>query len=583
MSFLLAYNKNEPEGRMRKNILIKGDVSLKNESAILLMKGEIYNCEEKDIINIIKKDGINNISKLLGEFCLVYDDIESQKIYIINDRSGREVVFYYWDNLRFIVSDDFWEIINVIEPTQNDINIQNLKESLVFYYPLFWGTIINNLYFLPPASIGEFSLKENSLKIKKYWDFKYNIDWSLTLDDAVEMLDDSLNKAFLFIKSKNSPQTIYGVGISGGLDSRIIPYYALKYGMKLKSFIIGESRPDKFLLSRDHKNARKIAKYYGLDHYEVEYNSEPFNKKIFWDIRYFPMGVSQIFVTLRDTVPNFDVLLTGASGLLVGSALPSQIEVMSRDELFTQIINQFSQIDIYYSFTTKLRKLLNYFGVHGFKNPPERKEIEPIEGIIKPEEFEQALQKIRKFVDCRKDKSNLDIFEEYFYLFLGSRNKYGAFESLQGRQKSYSIYSPFLLDTVLKWKTEFLIGRKVLKHLILKKIPSLSNIMPQNIQVAISQESSQLLPIYKVISLVDLLIRGGGVGPFERWARRKDYLSFSTSILFRKNRLFEEYFDTKYIVEQMSKRKINFRLYDQLIKIKMVMDILEEGIYEDFK
>jgi len=58
------------------------------------------------------------------------------------------------DKSDFILSGNFWEALNIIDPEPSDIDTQSVKEFAIFYRLLFFKTIIKNPNFLPPASIG---------------------------------------------------------------------------------------------------------------------------------------------------------------------------------------------------------------------------------------------------------------------------------------------------------------------------------------------------------------------------------------------------------------------------------------------
>ena len=140
-------------------IYVKGDDYYINEENLLIFKGETYpyntTCGEL-YSQIIQKGVVCTVEKMKGEFFIIFYDSNLDKIYIANDKSGREPLFYFYDGTNFIISDDFWEIINIIEPIKSDIDVQSVKEFIIFYNPLFYKTIIKNLNFFPPASLGEF-------------------------------------------------------------------------------------------------------------------------------------------------------------------------------------------------------------------------------------------------------------------------------------------------------------------------------------------------------------------------------------------------------------------------------------------
>ncbi len=549
---------------------------------LLFLKGKVFNYnEDKELFNDIIHKGIEIFPELKGEFFIIYYNINSNKIYIANDILGRETLFYFYHKNDFILSDDFWEVVNLIKPSISDVDVQSIKEFAIFIYPLFYKTIIKNLYFLPPASIGEYFFNDFNFKIKQYWDFKYKTNRSKTFNEAIDKLDYLFYKRMKQIKKRNDYKTTYGIGLSGGLDSRLVPYYALKCNMKLISFIIGEKRPHKFVLSRDHKSARRLAKYYNLKHFEVEYNSESFKNKSFYELRYSPMVTSNFFIAVQKNLPKFDILLTGTNGgELFGGLLPNNIRELNEEELMDAIIRNFSHM--YFckkrSFANRLiRKIIKIiFRFDYFQKSLNKGKS--IEGIIKESEFIKIKSKIKSYIKNNSDKSNIDIFQKYLFWHLVSRNKYGSFDSLHGRKKSFGIFTnQYILEETLTWKPEFLINKNLQNYFFLKKFANISKIPDQSSTVPIFYKDNSSR-FKKCLNLVIYYARGQGLR-YVHWAYSKKYKEYSIKILMRKNKIFNNIFDVKKIVKIDEN---NMRMYDNLVKIKQVLDLIETKDYKDF-
>ena len=318
---------------------VDGNTSLISTD-LALYKGEIFG-DLSTFRRAITKPDLNLLGSVKGEFVLVRYCHRSSKLYIGTDRLGRENLFYYADGKRFVVSDDFWEIVSYLNIGISDLDAESIKEFVTFNYPVFYGTIVRDLSFLPPASYGEFDLTTRQLHLYKYWDLRYVPDRSISVSDAVCQLDHAIDQTIKRIRDLN-PSATYGVGLSGGLDSRLIPHYALANALPIRSFIIGEKRPHLFCLSRDHASARAIAAFYGVEHTEVEWDEDGFEEKMIRDVRYYPMGASQFFITVWKNIPDFDVLLTDASGMIVGSEIPLSVMKMSQEDLLNVMISHCS-------------------------------------------------------------------------------------------------------------------------------------------------------------------------------------------------------------------------------------------------
>ena len=568
--------------KIQKDLMLSQYKFIAEREKTLVMKGEIFNYNLKDLRDFLhEKDDFYEFSKIIGEFFLIIYDKKLKILSILNDKSGREPLFYYLNKGSFIFSDNFWEIINIVNPSENDIDIQSLKEFVVFHYPLFNKTFIRNLEIFPPASAGTYDIIQEKFTIKKYWDLRYNVDEKKKLYDAVSELDMSIDSALSVIEKFNGRDKVYGVGISGGLDSRIIPFYARKHGLDLLGFIIGESKPHKIFLSRDHNNAKEIADFYNIRLHNIDIDSEPIEVKLRNDVNYYPIGTSQYIISLRDSIPRFDILLTGATGIIVGAELPFDICEMSKEDLLVKIVQHFSLLGRT-GHVGKFLKFLNYVGLKKFKGHENSKFDLPMY-IIKKKEIEMAVEKIDDYINKRKNKRPVDIFQEYFLHVIASKNKYGVYESIQGRQKSYSIYVPFILDISLTWSPKFLIGRKVLKELILKKVPQLSKIDPQGYKTSIRNEEHILSPFFKIGSLLDFLIRGRGVDNLDKWLYAAESVNIVKKILLqKKNKFWNDNFNTLRIYDDFINKKIHPKLLAKIVKTKYLLDVIFSKEYKKF-
>jgi len=570
MSFVISPEKFQNSVK-EGDIYIKGDY-YKNKKGLIIKQGGIFNYNDKELFSSILTKGNSLIPKLKGEFFLVWYDKKLKEICIGNDKLGREILFYFYNKKKFIISNDFWEIINIIEPNESDINIQHVKEFVIFGRPLFFKTIVNNLNFFPAASISKFSIKDKILNINNYWDFKYTPDDNLSLNEAAERIDMFLSNALRRIKEKHNPETVYGSGLSGGLDSRLIPHYAVKYRMRLKNFIIGERKPNKLFLSRDHASARKIAKLYKLKLHEIPYNCINFEEKAYSEIRFNPTGSARLFQTInKSSFPKFDVLLTGMNGNEVfGSDIPLNIQHLNKDQLVDSIISSFFYV---HKQSNRFKRTFKFlFGFIFREDINKRKIFNP---LVDEETFIRAKQKIKKFVEAeiKKNKTNVDIIQKYVFSFaqISKYNSFGMFWN----KKNYSIFlDPYFFEETLRWKAEFLINRKLQNQFFLKKVPKLAKIPPQDFQPAIFYRNKWKL-FRKVLAMAEFILRGWGVVRYNEWSKKKEYLDFARKVLSEDNKIFKNIFNVEDILNSKS-------IHENLVKIKLLLDFIENKKYKRF-
>lgn len=581
MSFLLKYENN----RWKKSIdtlenVDKGSSTLiisKSKNSLIL--GDIYNLN--NIEDVFETNWTKNpleLLKFLGSFSIV--KLEKNKLCFASTLGGLEYLFYYQDKEKFILTDNFWNIVSDIKPQFNDLDLEYIKEDIL--YPSFSrnNTYIKKIKILSPSSYGVFDTETKILEINSYFDYKYQVK-EKKIDEAVEELDSILNLSMKYIKEKYG-NVKYLVGISGGLDSRIIPHYALKNGLNLESYIFCKKRPHKILLSQDVKNSRKIVEKFKLKHTEITWKNKTLEDKILLDIRNNPVGMPQ-FMSYEDISKlDFDILLTGGSGFIVGSALPENKDLlkMNNEELRESIKNDLGRI--YYSssvFINRFERVIKYFFNIEYKFKVKDKAWKNKIFNLKDEKIID--KKISDYIFEKKKKgySNLDIYEDIFCNSLGYKNRKGAFESHIGTQKSVSIYIPFLIKNCLSWKYEFLEERKLLNELIVKKIPEISNVTSQTYDLG-PLESRHLKNVKKFLKVLTYIARGNGTYlNMIHFHDKKCYSKF-LSDMNNNTEWFYNIFPIQSSIREISKNQI--LLSEKLWKAKRILDCIENRQYLEF-
>ena len=116
MSFVLSTIK-APELRNLGRFFIKGDFQDIGQHKAYF-KGEILGLSCHEALQKVTKTGIGAVKEFRGAYFLVCFKSGPGNVYIANDHMGAEPLFYYHrsPDPDFIFSDDFWEIVNILEP-----------------------------------------------------------------------------------------------------------------------------------------------------------------------------------------------------------------------------------------------------------------------------------------------------------------------------------------------------------------------------------------------------------------------------------------------------------------------------------
>ena len=160
--------------------------------------------------------------------------------------------------------------------------------------------------------------------------FKYD---GRSLEQTADELDALFLEILYKIKGRYPEDTLFGLGLSGGLDSRLVLHYMLQVEMKPRLFFHGHKnyhgRP---WLNRSYKSAVEICKYYHLQPPQiVEYHTSPDKEYFVRDCKEHPLYPYSLgnYHIYRSEMPFFDVTLGGfLGGELFGQDTPLNLKSM---------------------------------------------------------------------------------------------------------------------------------------------------------------------------------------------------------------------------------------------------------------
>lgn len=538
------------------NIYLKGDLFKSDNNEYFFFKPTLYE-KEKNIKEYFQNFIINKkqfVSNLNGEFILFYYNANKNNIFFTTDRLAKEIGLYYFDEKDLIITNSFWDGVKAISPKAQDINIQSMKEIIVHNRALLHNTIINNYKFIEPATFMEIYLNKNiEIKKKKYRQFNFNVNDTLEIDEVINQIEKYFDSTFKMLKNKYSPKTKFGVGLSGGLDSRLVAYYCNKYNMKLIPYCIGEKYYIYPIKTQGYKVAKKIADYFCLDDFKfIQYNSESYFRKLFYDINYLPYINSSITINPLMHIPDFDIMINGEHG-----------GVFFGEFDFRPLLN-YSKLS--------LEKYLLEFLCHHHKK----------EMVMSKNEINIALNKVKDYVQKIKTHDRYQIFYQFFFEIYGSKSQRGFFESNYGFKKSYSLFlNPKFFNYFLTWDSEFLIDRVLQRALFKKYYTDLSKIPDETPDAPIfwrrNSPKSWLKRFYYALMVY---IRKPALRRAYWLKRDKEFKSLALKIL-SKNVDFIKYNFPNMNFEIYIKE--NPRAAANFIKMKVIADIIINNGYNDIE
>lgn len=499
-------------------------------------------------------------------------------------RRGVEVLYYYLGDGVFLLSDDMWDIVKTLQPQYEDLNIDNIKKMMAVGYTTMDGeTFIKGLRILRYGHVVRYDADMHSIEDRPFIDFRRESKIT-DLDEAVEAIDQAMNQAMKTIKSLCGKCT-YGVGISGGLDSRIIPFYALNNGMDIVGFNNCVPRPKSFLLSRSCKNARQIASIYGIPYTEVKWTPAELEKKKRLKLEKYPMGPqdsgSDICKYETDGFPDFDVLLTGGSGAVIGSTLHSDIEEMSDGDIANYMIGLFCR-NVGNSVTaSRVSRALEY--IFGMKAKKGRAGDSILDFLVGEEVKESVFREIREYVHTMKESgaSSFDVIYNYVVNIVSYQNRYGAYESRFGNKRSFSIYVPFLLPTCRMLSPELLEDRVVLEELIRAKIPQVASVKSESFQDSPKENRHHKFErIRRIFNVASFLLRGNGSFVNQYYYKKPELQKSFMQDMQNGTSWFYRIFSIEDHVKEFAKQDVKtfFSVWD----MKQMLDCFEKKTYLEF-
>ena len=265
--------------------------------------------------------------------------------------------------------------------------------------------------------------------------------------------------------------------------------------------------------------------------------------------------------------------------MLVGVSAFNHSDKMSVDDLCAYLLHlAIGEVRAYAYTENSFRKQMRQLGASGV-DIEGGKNREQWDAIVGKGAYGRTARKVRSFVeDCAlRGYRPADITLDYRTRALGPTGRNGAYESGLGTEKSYTIYTPFLIRDALRWDAPLGEERRVLKELIAAKMPEYTEIGEETFGSTKMNQSNLSLFAQKVA----FAMRGSGIMTDDWYSRhpaiRKAFLEDMTSPCKWFYELFPSARDYEGIWN-MSPSRMN-----SLWEAKRVVDCMESKRYLEFK
>lgn len=446
-TFLIS-NLESTDAEKINNWYFSGDYTKYGEHLFFFEKTlyEFDKTEEEYFAEFVT-DPVQFVKKRKGDFIVWDYNIQTDELFFATDRMGKDNIYYYDKKEVRVITDDFWRGLSVLQIEENDVNWLAVKELIIHHIIPYHKTIINDYNIVPPATYGMIYPGTNKIVFDKFWEMTY-LPKEASMQETIDKVYELFDNTFKFLSQKYDANTRFGVGLSGGWDSRLIVYFAQKYNMKIVPYCIGEKYLFGPIKTNGYKVSKRIAKYFKLKNFKfIEYNSESYLRKAAREVELVPNRASSIEIGCFDSLPEFDVMLNGEhGGVFFGEFDFEEILKFTYENMDECLLNLLAA-------DSKLKMIMNQADI------------------------EQLKMDTRKYISGLNTKKRWEIYYKYFYEIKGSKTKNGFFETIYGTKERYTMYlDPDFVDEYLTWDPLFLVNRTMQRAFLKKHFTELAKI-----------------------------------------------------------------------------------------------------------
>ena len=254
-----------------------------DETMVLTFNGEIYNflelreelikkghifkthTDSEVLLHGYEEYGTELLQKLRGMYAFVIWDKKTKKLFGARDIFGIKPFYYYKKDGEFIFGS---EIKSFLEHPrfEKELYEERIPDYLCYEYIPNEETLFKNVFKL--LSGHYFEYQNGELSIHQYYDVKFNIDNTKSLDEWEKLITDEFTKS---VEAHKISDVEVGCFLSSGVDSS----YVSTYFADQKTFTVGFDFGEKY---NEISWAKNLSEKIGVEHHTHLISSEEF-----WD------------------------------------------------------------------------------------------------------------------------------------------------------------------------------------------------------------------------------------------------------------------------------------------------------------
>ena len=254
-----------------------------------------------------KKWGRKFTTYLRGMWAFAIWDNSANTLFMSRDRFGEKPLYYFQSGTKLAFASSIAGLRPALSETR--INTSAVANLLSYQYLPNYECIYEGVQKLPPAHNLVFN--RSGLRVESYWELDYRKKLKISLDDAVDRVEELLDSS---VAEQLVADVPVGVFLSGGVDSGYVSALAARH--KPGIIAITMATPDS--KARDEsENARKIVEKHGIISIKVPLREDCIKDLPSLLTKMEPFGDSSIMpvsAVSGEAVKHLKVVLTGDGG-----------------------------------------------------------------------------------------------------------------------------------------------------------------------------------------------------------------------------------------------------------------------------
>jgi asparagine synthase (glutamine-hydrolysing) len=250
-----------------------------DETVWVVFNGEIYNyqalrreLEEKGhrfatqsdtevLVHLYEDFGPHCVERLRGMFAFALWDARQRRLFAARDRLGQKPFYFVQRGAELLFASEIKALL-AYDPALAELDLAALDQYLTLRLIAPPRSMFRAIQKLPPAHTLTFDATAG-LRIRRYWDLRYEPKLRGSDNDLVEALEERLIDCLKFHMVSDVP---VGAFLSGGMDSTLVVALLMQHVATepLRTFSVGVP----YGAFDEAPYARMVAERYGTQHYE---------------------------------------------------------------------------------------------------------------------------------------------------------------------------------------------------------------------------------------------------------------------------------------------------------------------------